>query len=95
MEAQKQLPKEASVRLVHNPPTMEDLLPNYRYEFQGCNVSEEAYNMYEELLEFLRTNSELALEPSLHDEYIKGFKRAIALTRLWIDSIYLKPEGHK
>lgn len=46
--------------------------------------------MYSELVDFLSTNEELALM-NIADktEYSNGFKRAIAMVKLWIDSIYL------
>ncbi len=83
--------KEVSVKLVQLPLEIKDMFPNYRYELQNGEISEESSQMYTELLEFLTTNKELILgEPVVsREDYVKGFQRAIALVRLWIDSIYL------
>ena len=83
--------KEVSVKLIQLPLEISDMFPNYKYELQNGEVSKESSQMYTELLEFLTTNKELILgEPVVsREDYVKGFQRAIALTRLWIDSIYL------
>ena len=87
--------KEATIKLVQSPLEIMSMLPNYRYEFQEGQVSEESQHMYSELLDFIETNQELVLnEPIMsREDYTKGFQKAIALTRLWIDSIYLKTSG--
>lgn len=80
------------IMLIKEPTTIKDLMPKYSYKFQSGEVSQEAEEMYKELAEFLQTNEELAVpsaEVSSEESYIKGFQRAVALTRLWIDSIYL------
>lgn len=89
-------PKAATIKLVQSPLEIESMLPNYRYEFQEGQVSEESQHMYSELLGFIETNQELVLNELIvsREDYAKGFQKAIALTRLWIDSIYLKnPES--
>lgn len=85
---------EVAVKLVQNPLIIENMFPNYRYEFQNGQISEDAQHMYTELSDFIKTNEELVLnEPIMsREDYVKGFQRAMALTRLWIDSIYLKPD---
>ena len=81
---------EVEVVMVQNPPTFQELLPDYHYQFNNTPTSPEAAAMYQSLVEFLTTNGELALTGiEVKDEYIKGFKRAIALVRLWVDSMYL------
>lgn len=88
-------PTEVAVKLVENPLTYSDLLPNYRFQYQSGEVSEEADQMFLELVEFVKVNEDLALpdndNPMYREGWVKGFKKALALTRLWIDSIYLQP----
>ena len=76
--------------MVQTQPTIHDLIPDYQYQFQSDTPDEEANHMYAELIDFLSTNEGLAImDISDKAEYSKGFKRAIAMVRLWIDSIYL------
>ena len=85
-----------AIQMVQEPITMKDLLPNYSYQFQSVEIPEEAVSMYRELIEFFKTNEDLAMPDKsvVSDEsYIKGFQKAVALTRLWIDSIYLTDES--
>lgn len=85
-----------AIQMVQEPITIKDLLPKYSYQFQNTEIPAEAASMYEELLEFFSTNEELAMpnESVMSEEsYIKGFQKAMALTRLWIDSIYLSGEN--
>lgn len=84
-----------AIKLVESPLTIRNMLPAYYYQFQAGDIPEEAKKMYENLVDFLVTNEELAVnEPVIsREDYIKGFQKALAMTRLWIDSIYLqKPE---
>lgn len=84
-----------AIQLVQEPITIKNLLPNYSYQFQSAEIPDEAKQMYEELVEFFRTNEELAVPDksvTSDESYIKGFQKAVALTRLWIDSIYLTGE---
>ena len=75
------------VTLSKEPVTFADLVPNYRYNLQSASVPEESTQMYLSLLDFLETNESLAVE---NDEaYQRGFQKALALTRLWIDTIYV------
>lgn len=79
--------------MVQTAPSFQDLLPDYQYQFQNVPSSDEAVLMYQSLVDFMETNSELALNGiEDKDEYKKGFKRAVALVRLWIDSLYLGGE---
>lgn len=85
-------PESIAIKMVQAPLTLRELLPTYQFQFQSGEISDEAVRMYEEFVEFLTTNEELAVpENDLphKDEYVKGFQRAVALMRLWIDSIYL------
>lgn len=81
---------ELEVVLVQTAPHFQELLPDYQYQFKNVSNSDEAMSMYQSLVEFMDVNSELALSGiDNKDEYKKGFKRAIAMVRLWIDSLYL------
>lgn len=85
--------KQANIRLVQNPLTYNDLMPDYRYELEG-EVEQDAMNMYSDLVDFLRTNEGIIVtEPfNSREDYVKGFKKAVAIVRLWIDTIYLQQE---
>lgn len=98
MERQSIVSETAAVaiQMIQEPTTIKDLLPNYSYQFQSVEIPAEAASMYEELIEFFRTNEELAVPDNSvvsGESYIKGFQRAMALTRLWIDSIYVSGEN--
>ena len=84
-------PQEIAVKMILNPLVLKDLLPDYSFQFQSGEVSDESKDMYRELVEFLNTNEELAFPDNINsrEDYIKGFQRSIALVKLWIDSIYL------
>lgn len=87
---------EVQVRLVQNPIDINQLFPDYRYELQNTEVSQEASQMSESLFEFIRTNADIAIDDTTSDKeaYVKGFQRAVAIARLWIDSMYIsKPEN--
>lgn len=84
-----------AIKMVQSPLTFNELMPSYRYQFQMDEPSEDADEMYSEMVSFFNTNEELAFpseEVSHRDDYVKGFQKAMALTRLWIDSIYLSRE---
>ena len=79
-----------NVVMVQNATTATDLLPDYQFQFQNIPPSEEAESMFSSLVDFIQTNEEMAvMNIETKDEYIKGFKRALALTRLWMNSLYL------
>ena len=85
-----------TIQMVQEPITIKDLLPKYFYHFQGAEIPSEAASMYEEMVEFFTTNEELAVPDKSvvsEESYIKGFQRAMAVMRLWIDSIYLSGEN--
>ena len=79
-----------SVAMVKLPPIVESLYPDYRYQFQSKEVPEEADHMYSKLQDFIKTNSELV--QNNQDSFSSGFKNALAIVRLWIDSIYVEKE---
>ena len=84
--------QEIAVKLVENPLTLRSMLPSYCYQFQNIEIPKESENMYESLVDFLVTNEELAVNDSVisREDYIKGYQKALAMTRLWIDSIYIQ-----
>lgn len=87
---------EIQVKLVQNPISVIQLFPDYKFELQNAEISVEATQMGEDLLEFIKTNSDIAIDETSSDKdaYIKGFQRAIAIVRLWIDSMYMnKPNS--
>lgn len=92
--------KREPIQTTNEPVTIEyvpaqlslvDFIPKHRYQFSEGSVLPEADDMYNNLLQFLDVNQEIILsqETSDQDEFAKGFKQAIALSRLWIDSMYL------
>ena len=92
MDRQPIISESVAVKLVQNPLTVKDLLPKYQFQLQLGKISEESLQMFNEFIEFLNTNEELAFSEGIvsYDDYIKGFQRSIALFKLWIDSIYLE-----
>ena len=87
---EKIIQPQYEIILLKEKPSIQDLIPKYRYEFQNLIINSESTNMYESLIDFLKTNEYLAIEESgLTDEYIKGFQKSLALIRLWLDSLYL------
>ena len=83
--------QQIAIKLIESPLTIRNLLPTYFYQFQSGDVSEESLRMYEDFIDFLSTNEELVInEPTIsRDDYIKGFQKALAMFKLWMDSIYL------
>lgn len=70
---------------------LDDFLPKYEYILKGKEVSDDSKYMKESLVGFLALNQELIIHPQGDtDEYIRGFKQAIAITKLWLDSIYVR-----
>ena len=79
---------EYKITVVQPPPSIKDMLPEYQYQFVDQSVSSESAGMYQSLVEFLTENEEFVLQNS-NPQYALGFKQAIALTRLWLDSLYI------
>lgn len=94
MERKPIIMEPKPIVMVQAQPTIHDLLPDYAFQFQNDLPSKDASRMYDELLDFLSTNEGLAtMDINDKTEYSKGFKRAIAMVKLWIDSIYLIDGG--
>ena len=75
---------------VQLPPTVESLIPEYRYKFETAKVPTEADQMYESLLQFIRQNTDLI--QSDQNTFTEGFKNSLAVIPLFIDSIYLESQ---
>lgn len=80
------------VKLVPAEMDISDFIPKYRYQFD-TEIPDEANNMYSSLIEFMHENSELIVDDQVNlgliVPYSEGFKKAVALFRLWIDSLYI------
>lgn len=82
-----------SIKLVEDVLSVKDLLPRYSYQFESAKLpSEESEAMYNNLVDFLFTNEELPVNENYtnREDYVKGFQRALAIVKLWIDSMYLE-----
>jgi hypothetical protein len=76
---------------VGTPLTLFDLMPKKQYQFQGAKVNEQAGELKEMLQQFLQQNEEIVINiKSDPDGYIEGFRSAISLVNLWIDSMYIE-----
>lgn len=77
-----------AIEIVQAPLRYEDLLPDYRYNFVGEQASEEAEEKYNELLDFININDEIAVSfpYTSRSDYTGGFARALAMVRLWFES---------
>lgn len=84
--------QQVAIKLVESPLTIRNLLPNYFYQFESVEVSQESAEMYQSFIDFLVTNEELVVnEPTIsREDYIKGFQKSLAMLKLWMDSIYLQ-----
>lgn len=82
------------VHMVETPITPKDLYPTIRYEFSQGVVSQESDHMWNELQEFIETNFDLVGQRYMgeREDFLRGFQTAMAVTRLWVDSIYLQQE---
>ena len=80
------------VRLVPAEMSISDFIPKYRYKFDA-DIPDEATNMYDSMIEFINENSDFIVDDQVNlgliVPYSEGFKKAIAMVRLWIDSMYL------
>ena len=80
-----------SIELVEAPLELSDFIPKHYFKFSEGEVLPEAEEMYSSFLRFLETNQELItnLEVMHPEEYSKGFKQSVSITKLWIESMYL------
>lgn len=82
---------EMNVVRVVKTTVIDDLLPREEYHIEGAPVDLNMSSEYQGYLEqFLRENQEIAFRSSdTSDTYIEGFRKAIALVNLWIESLYM------
>lgn len=86
--------REYDIAIVNSPLTFSELIPTYAYQFQDVEIPKDSYKRYLALLEFMEENFNLIEEPhQFREEYINGYKKALAITRLWIDSLYVEGGG--
>lgn len=83
----------AEIVAVMRPIHVTDFLPKVAYQIQGAEVSTEALELKEALEAFLEKNQEVipngavTTDPDALEQFTKGFRNAIALVELWIDSM--------
>ena len=79
------------ISLVQLPLTVDELVPKYQYKLSD-SVPDESTGIYLTLTEFLRENPELAtqFDFTTREDYVHGFTNAMAIVRLWIDSLYVQ-----
>lgn len=94
IEQEKKIPKKEDLYItsVDREPTVEDFLPSYKLIFEGIETNAEAEEMAKALEDFIKSNPEIALQGynSKHAEGIQeGFARAIAISELFFNYIYI------
>lgn len=87
--------KEREIFIVEEkrPPRVEDFLPNFKYKYEGIEEAEESKDIVQALNNFIKENEEVVLREytSKDIEAVQeGFKRAIAISELFIKSMYLE-----
>lgn len=86
--------KEQELYIITKPKplTVEDYLPKYTLDYEGINTPIEAEDMARSLIDFIKANKQLVLDnynASNTDAVQEGFQRAIAISELFIKSLYL------
>ena len=88
------IPK-ANIVLVTKPLEVQDLLPKVEFILSNMSVSSEAKDLQNMLVAFLKENESLVNngEPLKEHQSVRdftdGFRNAIAIVNLWIDSLYV------
>ena len=83
---------------VVRPLSVSEFTPVYDYQLTGLKVSDDAVALKEMFISFLDENKELVLNGidatniPQREMFTQGFKNAVALFRLWIDSINIIQE---
>lgn len=86
---------KAEIVAVMKPLEVTDFLPKVEYHLQGVTVSTEALDLKSMFHAFLEENKELITNGTdtsnmdALDSFTKGFRNAVAITQLWIDSMYI------
>lgn len=76
-------------------PQVSDFMPRVVYQVQGAEISTEAQQIKEALRSFLEVNQEILLnganmaDPEAVEQFIKGYRNAIAMVEFWVDSQYI------
>ena len=79
--------KELYIVTERKPQTVDDYIPIYNFKYEGVDVPEEAEQMANSLITFIKANSQLVLQEynSNNIEAVQeGFQRAIAISELFI-----------
>lgn len=88
------IPKIDIVTVI-KPLSVQDFLPRVEYLLKGASVSSEAKDLQSMLQAFLEENKELINngEEFKSDSdmrlFTDGFRNALAIVNLWIDSLYI------
>lgn len=78
-----------SITMEEAPVTVDKLIPDYRYKFDGTQ-SASGESFIGEFRKFLDTNAYLVLDSHPSREFADGFARAVAVTALYLDSLELQ-----
>ena len=80
---------------VMKPLDVHDFFPKMEYLIKGATVSSEAKDLQKMLESFLEENKELINNSSEFKDaaemksFTEGFRNALAIVNLWIDSLYI------
>lgn len=95
-EQNQESPQQApvlNVITVGSPWDIRDFMPRKGYKFDGANISSQSQELKDMFKAFLEENAELVnadlTSESEVDGYIHGFRNAVAILHLWIDSMYI------
>lgn len=94
-----QQPPVLNVVTVGNPLDIRDFMPRKGYKFEGAVVSSESDDLKDMFKKFLEENAELVstdmISESETDGYVHGFRNAVAILHLWVDSMYITDINNK
>jgi hypothetical protein len=93
-EKQVTMPK-VDIVPVMKPLDIHDFLPKMEYMLKGATISTESKDLQGMLESFLKENQELINNGSEFKDntemntFIEGFRNALAIVNLWIDSLHI------
>lgn len=93
-EKQVTMPK-VDIVPVMKPLDVHDFLPKMEYMLKGATISTESKDLQGMLESFLKENQELINNGSEFKDniemntFIEGFRNALAIVNLWIDSLHI------
>lgn len=93
--AQQQSLPAMEIVPVMKPIQLTDFMPKVGYQIQGATISTDAQQVKEALYAFLELNQEVipnganTTDPNDLEQFTKGYRNAIAMVELWIDSQYV------